>query len=186
MPTLKRSSPACAAAMVFVFWLCAAGPAQASVADEVRSLMERGEHAAALQRAQQDAEANPRDVQARFRQGVVLMDIGRDDEAIALFSGLAQLYPELPDPMNNIALLHARAGRLELALAALQTALRSDPAHRTVRANLGHVHLLLAVQAWEQLAASGPVDTALQRKLEAARALAAVPTGVAGGTGAPR
>jgi Flp pilus assembly protein TadD len=139
--------------------------------------LQRGEHAAALQLAQQKADAQPRDAQARFLQGVVLMDMGRDDDALALFGRLAQLYPELPDPMNNIALLHARAGRFDQALSALQAALRNDPGHRTARANLGQVHLMLALQAWEQLATTGALEPAVQRKLEAARALASMPTG---------
>jgi hypothetical protein len=36
------------------------------------------------------------------------------------FTELSQEYPELPDPYNNIALLLARAGRLNEALQALQ------------------------------------------------------------------
>lgn len=154
----------------------AAGVSHADEADEVRSLLARGEHAAALQRAQKNAQTNPRDAQARFLHGVVLMDMGRDDDAIAVFTRLAQLYPELPDPMNNIALLHARAGRLDQALAALQAALRNDPGHRTARANLGQVHLMLAVQAWGQAAAAGPLDPPLLRKLQGARALLDAPS----------
>ena len=186
MPNLFSSCHVRAAAAVLGLVVSGVSPAPAAVAEDVRALMERGDHTAALQRARQFADANPRDAQARFRVGVVLMDMGRDDEAAALFGDLAQLYPELPDPHNNIALLHARAGRLDQALAALQTALRNDPGHRTARANLGHVHLLLAVRAWEQVASSGAVDPALQRKLEAARTLAAWPTAAGVGLAGPR
>ena len=101
------------------------------------------------------------------------MDLRRDEEALGHFTRMTQDYPELPDPQNNIALLHARAGRLEQARQALETALRNDPTHRAARTNLGHVHLLLAVQAWELVAAEGPLDTALLRRLEALRALLA-------------
>ena len=155
--------------------------ALAQTGDDVRALLLRGEHTSALELAQRLADADPRDAQARFLQGVVLMEMGRDDDAMALFSSLAQRYPELPDPMNNIALLHARAGRLDQALIALQAALRNDPGHRTARANLGHVHLMLAVQAWDQVAASGSLEPTLQRKLEAARQLAGMPASGAGG-----
>ncbi|MBX3635807.1 MAG: tetratricopeptide repeat protein [Rubrivivax sp.] len=126
---------------------------------------------ARLQWAERRAAANPGDAQARFLVGVVLMDLQRDAEAMARFQELAQEFPELPDPQNNIALLHARAGRLEAARVALETALRNDPGHRLARLNLGHVHLMLAVQAWEQAAAAGPLEPAMQRTLEGARAL---------------
>ena len=150
------------------------GSVATAIADdaaEVRALVARGDLAAALQRAERAAAANPRDVQARFLQGVVLMDLQRNDDAMALFTRLSQAYPELPDPLNNIALLHARAGRLEMARQALESALRNDPGHRTARANLGQVHLMLAVQAWEQLASEGVLDVPLQRQLDGARSL---------------
>ena len=105
------------------------------------------------------------------------MDLQRDDDAMAHFTLMAQDFPELPDPYNNIALLHARASRLEQARQALETALRNDPTHRTARANLGQVHLMLAVQAWELAAAGGSLDSPLRRKLEAARTLLSQSTG---------
>jgi tetratricopeptide (TPR) repeat protein len=158
-----------------VLWLAAmtllALPARAEEFGELRALLARGDAASALPRLEKASAADPRDVQMRFLLGVALMDLQRDDEALAHFSRMAQDYPELPDPHNNIALLHARAGRLEPARQALETALRNDPTHRAARTNLGQVHLLLAVQAWELAAAEGPLDTALLRRLEAVRAL---------------
>ena len=147
--------------------------AQADDLAEVRGLLARGEPAAALKRAEAGVAAQPRDAQLRFLLGVALMDLGRDTEALAHFTRMAQDYPELPDPHNNIALLHARAGRLEMARQALDTALRNDPGHRTARINLGQVHLMLAVQAFEAASADGPLDARLLRRLEAVRALLA-------------
>lgn len=149
------------------------GEAVADEAADVRALLARGDGAAALALADKATTANPRDVPLRFLQGVVLMDLQRNDEALAHFVKMTQDYPELPDPFNNIALLHARGGRLEQARQALESALRNDPAHRAARANLGQVHLMLALQAWELAAAGGPLDGALQRRLEAVRALLA-------------
>jgi Flp pilus assembly protein TadD len=151
----------------------AGAPARADEAAEVRALAARGDFAAALQRVEKAVAANPKDAQLRFLQGVVLMDMHKDDAALEVFNQLSQEYPELPDPYNNIALLHARAGRLELARQALEVALRNNPGHRTARANLGMVHLMLAVQAWESAAAGTNADPALQRRLEGGRALLA-------------
>jgi len=154
--------------------LClAAASAFADDAADVRALLARGEATAALQRVESALAARPRDVALRFLQGVVLLDLQRDDAALAHFTAMTQDYPELPDPYNNIALLHARAGRLELARQALETALRNDPGHRTARSNLGEVHLMLAAQAWELASATGPVDVVLLRRLEGVRALLA-------------
>ena len=146
-------------------------PAAADVVSDVHGLMAKGDLAAALRTADAAVQANPRDAQSRFLQAVVLMDMQRSDDALAAFTVLSQEYPELPEPFNNIALLQVRAGRLELARQALEGALRNDPGHRAARSNLGEVHLMLAVQAWSQVASSGPLDPRLLRKLDAARAL---------------
>ncbi|CAD5366146.1 TPR_REGION domain-containing protein [Rubrivivax sp. A210] len=157
--------------------LLAAAPVRADrMAEEaaaVRTLMARGELTQALQRAEKAATAQPGDAAAQFLLGLVLMEQGRDTEALALYIRMAESWPELPDPYNNIALLRARRGDYEAARLALEAALRNDPGHRIARANLGRVHLLLAVQAWEQLGAQGPLDVALQRQLDEARALLA-------------
>lgn len=137
--------------------------------------MAKADLPAALQRAEQAVAAQPKEPALRFLRAVVLMDLSRNDEAMASFVQLNQEYPELPDPLNNIALLQVRAGRLNEALLALQSALRNDPGHRTARANLGQVHLMLAVQAWDQAINGAPQDAALRRKLEAARSLLAAP-----------
>jgi tetratricopeptide (TPR) repeat protein len=163
--TWRSATPVLLAALLL------APAAHADEFGELRALLARGEAATALPRLEKASAADPRDVQMRFLLGVALMDLQRDDEALAHFGRMAQDYPELPDPQNNIALLHARAGRLEAARQALEAALRNDPTHRAARTNLGQVHLLLAVQAWELAAAEGPLDTALLRRLEAVRAL---------------
>lgn len=149
---------------------------QAAVAgtpEEVRALLARGDQASALLKAQAGVAARPDDAQSRFVLGVVLMDMGRDAQALAVFTELSQAYPELPDPMNNIALLQARAGQLEPARQSLETALRNDPAHRAARINLGQVHLMLAAQAWSQAVAALPGDSALLQKLQSVRAMLA-------------
>ncbi|MBL8306984.1 MAG: tetratricopeptide repeat protein [Rubrivivax sp.] len=145
--------------------------ARADDVSEIRDLLARGDGQAALLRAEKALAANPRDAQSRFLLGVALMDLRRDEDALTHFTRMTQDYPDLPDPLNNVALLHARAGRPEMARLALEAALRADPTHRLARTNLGHVHLMLAVQAWDRAAALGPLDPAVQRRLEAARQL---------------
>ena len=146
-------------------------PAWANMVAEVQALLAKGDVNAALMRVETALEGQPRDVQNRFMHAVVMMEMKRDDEAFKAFTRLSQEYPELPEPFNNIALLHARAAQFELARQALEAALRNDPGHRAARINLAEVHLLLAVQALDAAAALSPLDARLARKLELARAL---------------
>ena len=151
--------------------------ATASELDEARERLARGDTVGALERAQQGLVRQPDNAQLRFLEGVALMDLGRDNQALAVFRQLNQSYPELPEPLNNIGLLLARAGQLEGARQSLQDALRADPQHRAARTNLGQVYLMLAVQAWERATAdvSGRAEPALLRRLEGARTLLAQP-----------
>ena len=157
--------------MLLAALLLMGSSARADILTEVQNLAARGDLTGALRATETAAAADPRDTQARFLRAVVLMDLQRSAEALDAFTQLSQEFPELPEPYNNIALLLVRAGRLEQARQALETALRNDPGHRTARANLGEVHLMLAVQAWEQAALLGPLDARLKRRLDAARAL---------------
>ncbi len=158
-------------ALLLIGALGAPGLARSSELGEIRALIAGGNLPAALERAQRAARADPRDGQARFLAGVALMGLQRDAEAMPVFVALSREFPELPEPYTNIAVLDARAGRLELAPQALQTALRNDPSDRTARANLGQVDLMLAVQAWQAAATDGTPDPALLRKLDATRDL---------------
>jgi Flp pilus assembly protein TadD len=139
---------------------------------QAKALVAQGDLNAALRHVDTALAADARDVQLRFLRGVLLLDLQRNDEAAAVFSQMSLEFPELPDPFNNLALLHVRAGRLDEARLALETALRNDPGHRTARDNLGQVYLLLALKQWETLALQGPSEPHQQRRLQATRALA--------------
>jgi Flp pilus assembly protein TadD len=152
--------------------LLVAGGARADDAADVQKLVRNGDLGAALQRAETAVAAHPRDANVRFLHGVILLDLKRDDEAMAVFQRLTEDFPQLAEPYNNIALLHARAGRLDDARAALETALRNDPNQPTARQNLGDIYLRLAVQSWQAAASAAPGDAGLQRKLRMARELA--------------
>ena len=147
--------------------------ARADDVGDVQKLLAAGKNVEALQKADQFLSAKPRDPMMRFLRGISLSQAGRAPEAITAFTKLTEDYPELPEPFNNLALLHVRSGRLELARQSLEAALRNDPGHRAARANLGEVYLMLAVQAWQQASSNAPLDTRLLRKLEAVRALLA-------------
>jgi tetratricopeptide (TPR) repeat protein len=142
--------------------------ALADEAGEVRRLMRQGDLTTALQRAEAAVAAQPQNAELRFLQGLILVDQQSDAAALAVFTRLAQEFPELPEPQNNLAYLHARAGQWEAARVALETALRFTPDQRLMRENLGDVHLQLALQAW---ARAGVPDATVQRKLRLGRDL---------------
>lgn len=122
---------------------------------------------AAIELALQDS---PSDARLRFLKGVLLSGQGKDVEAIEVFRGLAQQFPELPEPHNNLAALHAARGELDLARAALDEAVRALPSYALAHENLGDLHLQLALRAGQRAADLAPGSPAAG-KLTLAREL---------------
>lgn len=125
----------------------------AALADEyaeVQKLQQSGQAAAALARADKYIAANPRDPQMRFIKSGLLSAVGQRAEAEELLTNLTRDYPELPEPWNNLAVLYASQGQLDKAEAALQSALRINPAYATALENLGDVRVRQAGEAYHR------------------------------------
>lgn len=144
---------------------------QADALGDARRLSGAGQTVQALAVVDKALADKPKDAELRFFRGVLLTDLGRSAEAQLIYTALSQEYPELPDPFNNLAVLHAARGELDQARALLETALRNEPRHRAARENLGDVFLRLAVRQWQSLAAEAQPEPALSRKLALAREL---------------
>jgi tetratricopeptide (TPR) repeat protein len=125
------------------------GAAHADEAGDIARLAQAGRSDEALKRIDVLLARQPADIQARFMKGVMLSET-RPAEAIAIFTRLTQDYPRLPEPYNNLAVLHAAAGHYDKAKAALDRALRTNPAYATAFDNLGDVHARLASQAYDR------------------------------------
>jgi tetratricopeptide (TPR) repeat protein len=117
---------------------------------EVQRLIAGNELALAEQRLQAWLQSHPQDPQALLLQGVILSQRGDHEAAQRLYESLTQSYPELPEPYNNLAVLHAAAGRLAEARAALESALRFNPGYATAHRNLGDVYAHLALGHWQR------------------------------------
>lgn len=109
------------------------------------------------------------DVQLMFLHGRALAALDRDNEAIDVYRNMTTLYPELPEPWNNLAAVYVKQGKLDLARDALTMALASNPNYATARSNLGDVQLLLARESFQGAARLGIGDA--QGKAEKAAAI---------------
>ena len=90
----------------------------------------------------------PNDPQLRFRKGVLLAEQKRSAEAIAVFRKLADDFPLVPEPQNNLAVLYAERNEPDKARAALEAALRTRPTYDTIYRNLGTVNARIAGAAY--------------------------------------
>jgi tetratricopeptide (TPR) repeat protein len=150
------------------------GAALSCAADEpteVLRLKSGGQVGAALQRADLALAITPRDAQLRFVRAGLLADLGRPAEAVAALRALSEERPELAEPYNNLAVLHAAAGELDQARMALEQAVRANPSYAAAHENLGDLHAVLAQRAWAQAARLDPSNPSAALKLRQARAM---------------
>ncbi|HEY2023969.1 tetratricopeptide repeat protein [Paraburkholderia sp.] len=141
------------------------GPAVRDNTPEIDASIEQQNWRAALTQLDARIASNPHDAQARFKRGTVLAHLGRDDEAITAFTELTQLYPELPEPYNNLASLYAKHGRLSEARAALETATQVNPNYGLAYENLGDLYLRMADAAYRRAQGLGKASATTSQRL---------------------
>ena len=159
------------AALVAAMPAAAQQPRPPSPATEIATLMKAGRNDEALQRADARLKDNPRDAQVRFMRGVILTEQGKIVEATVAFETLIQEFPELPEPYNNLAVIHAAQGRYESAYRLLQESLIAQPNYVTAYENLGDLYLSMAEQAYGKALGLDASNRVAKAKLEAAREL---------------
>lgn len=131
------------------------------ITDRISQMLDQGRNQEALEaiekRRAQLARQNTlgADVQLLFLHGRALSALGRRAEAIAVYQDMTTLYPELPEPWNNLAAEYVKQGRLELARDALSMALAANPGYAAAQANMGEVQLMLARQSFQEAARMG-------------------------------
>ncbi|MEX3896117.1 tetratricopeptide (TPR) repeat protein [Paraburkholderia youngii] len=141
------------------------GPAVRDNTPEIDASIAQKNWQAALTQLDARVAANPRDAQAKFKRANVLVHLNRDDEAITAFTELTQLYPELPEPYNNLATLFARQGRLTEARAALEMATQVNPNYGLAFENLGDLYLRLADAAYRRAESLGKASPRTAQRL---------------------
>lgn len=152
---------ACLMGLTTGFSAHAAGPA------EVLRLHQAGQNDKALKLADTHLTQHPQDAQMRFVRANLLNATGHPEQAQQALQALTREHPELPEPWNNLAVLHAATGQLEEAEQALHTALRLQPDYATALENLGDVQFQLALRHWQQALQHAPSNTQLKARIQA-------------------
>lgn len=140
-----------------------AGPAEDR--DEATRLYKAGKFDAALAKVNGFLATQPKDPQGRFMKGLILTEQRKATEAIQVFTGLTEDFPELPEPYNNLAVLYASQGNYDKAKAALELAIHTHPSYATAHENLGDIYAQLARRAYDKALQLDKNNTAAQAKL---------------------
>lgn len=153
--------------------LIVAAPAfsQRDALREAAELNKLGQYDRAMTEVEAYLKERPKDARGRFLKGLILAEQKKTDAAIAVFKGLTQDYPELPEPYNNLAVLYANRGEYDKARSALEMAIRTHPSYATAHENLGDVYAKMASQAYGKALQLDSKNRAAQTKLNLIREL---------------
>lgn len=145
--------------------LLASPVARADVYTDVSKLLRGGRLAEAEASADRHLKAKPRDPQMRYLKGLIQRDSGRQAEALETFTKLTEDFPELPEPYNGLAVIHAAQGDYDRARAALELAVRANPAYATAHENLGDLYSRLARQSYCKALQNDPGNGDLRTRM---------------------
>lgn len=132
---------------------------------DIQKMVRQGQNAQALEKVDAYIATRPKDAQGRFLRGVILTELNRNAEAIAVFTKLTEDFPELPEPYNNLAVLYAQQKQYDKARGALEMAIRTHPSYAVAHENLGDVYAKLASQAYDKALQLDSGNTHAQTKL---------------------
>ena len=141
--------------------------AQESELTQIEELLKQKQHEQALERVDGYLAKRPKEPRGRFLKGVILSEQKKVTDAIKVFFELTHDFPELPEPHNNLAVLHAGQGEYEKARAALEMAVRANPRYAVAYENLGDVYARMAGQSYEKAAQLDKANKIAPLKLKA-------------------
>lgn len=121
---------------------------QSAIPLKITNLLKQKDWNNAIKEIEIAIKANPKNVQLVFVKSRVLIDQGQLEQARLTLVSLTEKYPELPEPYNNLAVLYANAGKLELARENLEMSLKLSPNDAIALQNLGDIYSKMASQSY--------------------------------------
>lgn len=113
----------------------------------------------------------PDDVRAVYLKGMVLMQLGRAQEAERWFLMMRSNFPDYPQAYNALAVIYAAREDLPAAEAVLRELLLRHPEHQNARLNLVNVYLDLAALELKNALKDAPDDVMIANTLRALEGL---------------
>lgn len=151
-------------ACIAILAACASSSAWADDYGEIQRLLKSGQAEAAATKAHSLSQARPKDPQLRFLLASAQSAAGKADAAIETLRTLIADYPELAEPHNNLAVIHASRGEYGLARTELEAAIGLNPNYATALENLGDLYARMASQQYALSARAGGNGTRLAAK----------------------
>jgi Flp pilus assembly protein TadD len=125
----------------------------------------------ALKAIDAEAKKSPRNVQILFVRTRILIEQGQLESARQALVAFIDKYPEIPEPYNNLAVLYARAGKLDLARDNLEMCIKLSPNYAIGLQNLGDIYTLIAASYYDKAFKQNRRMTEADKKRKLAEAI---------------
>ncbi|MAJ91048.1 MAG: hypothetical protein CMF40_02550 [Legionellales bacterium] len=117
---------------------------------EIQLLIDNEKYKDALDLTEDHLSRNKSDVKFQFLKGLILTKLGRYDDAEKIYYRIAEQNPNLPEPLNNLAVIYAIQGKYSQAQDVLKKALSSNKNYETAYNNLSDIYAKAASHAYNQ------------------------------------
>lgn len=131
------------------------------------SLATNGNPELALRQLEARLASAPDDRKAAYLKGLIMMQVGKGEDAERWFRMMQVNFPEMAQPYNALAVIYDSRGDLLAARDVLEALLQKQPEHYNARINLGNIHLKLARSEFEKALKAKPDDAMIRKKLKA-------------------
>lgn len=116
----------------------------------ISDLLEAGEYLIALIVLEDLKPLRPCDPDLLFLEARVYETAGETDRAIALYKNLIDVFPNFPEPYNNLASLYAALGEMSKAETLLLRGLATHTTYQQLHSNLGRIYVTRAAEAYRK------------------------------------
>ena len=117
---------------------------------EIQLLIDNDKYKDALDLTEDHLSRNKSDVKFQFLKGLILTKLSRYSDAEKIFYRIAEQNPNLPEPLNNLAVIYAIQGKYSQAQDVLKKALSSNKNYETAYNNLSDIYAKAASHAYNQ------------------------------------
>lgn len=102
--------------------------------------------------------SEPNDAKAAYLKGLILMQLGKAEDAERWFKMMQSNFPDLPQPYNALAVIYTGRDDFRSAQTELEALLEKQPSYHNARINLASVHLKMATENYRLALENRPKD----------------------------
>lgn len=142
---------------------CSAAAADLS---ELRGLVDNKQYGSAVTTGQQLLKETPADRDALFLTAFAMQMTQQAEKAATLYRQLIDLYPQLPEPRNNLAIILMEQEKYQEAAGLLVDALNTHPSYATSYRNLNEIYRGIASQAYRRAVSEQQISQSLSGTIQ--------------------